>query len=608
MVFDGDCGFCRRWIARWRAITADRVDYAPSQEVAERFPEIPPEAFKAAVQFIETDGVVTSGAEAVFRGLFYAPGRGYGRWVYEHVPGAAPVTETVYRYIAAHRRGFSTLTGLFWGKHLEPSTFFFSRWLFLRLLGLIYLIAFVSLWGQIDGLIGSEGILPVKPWLDLVYEHRGRESYWLVPTLCWFKASDQFLHVLCAAGVLASGAVIAGFTPAPFLILAWVFYLSLASVSGVFLHFQWDILLLETGLLAILFAPWRILPRPSRERPPSTTVRLLFYLLLFRLMFGSGLVKLTSGDTTWHDLTALQYHYETQPLPPWTAWYAHQLPAWFQKTSVFIMFVIELGAPFLIFGPRRLKTAAFVLLVGLQLLIAGTGNYCFFNLLSIALCLLLLDDAMWPRRWREMIIGPAELRRPPAPRWRKWLIAPFATVVLTLSLVQIAELIRRDITWPKPITALCGYCEPIRAVNSYGLFRVMTTSRPEIIIEGSNDGREWRAYEFKWKPGDVRRRPRFVAPHQPRLDWQMWFAALGHYQHNPWLIYFMRRLLEGSRPVLNLLERNPFPDGPPRYLRAVVYDYHFTDFKARRETGAWWRRELKGLYCPVLSRSRAWPR
>src|SRR5436190_20315330 len=273
------------------------------------------------------------------------------------------------------------------------SACFLSRWLFLRLIGIIYLIAFVSLWSQIDGLVGHNGILPVTDHLTTAGGPLGPERYWWLPTLCWFNASDGFLHFQCAAGVVFSLLLIVGVAPSLDLAFLWVIYLSLSTICGVFLGFQWDTLLLETGFLAIFLAPRQWLPKFSREPAPAVTVLWLCRWLLFRLVFMSGAVKLLSRDASWWNLTALTFHYETQPLPTWIGWYAHQLPVWFQEISVAIMFGIELGAPFLIFcgrRPRQVACGAFVLLM---LLISLTGNYCFFNLLTVALCVLLLDDS-----------------------------------------------------------------------------------------------------------------------------------------------------------------------------------------------------------------------
>jgi predicted DCC family thiol-disulfide oxidoreductase YuxK len=609
MIFDGDCNFCRRWISRWRQATGDRVEYVPFQDttVARRFPELTREQCEQAVQFIDTDGQVFSAAEAVFRVLAVAPCHRWPLWLYQHAPSIAPITETLYHFVASHRAGFSFLTRALWGDHVEQPTHFLTRWLFLRLLGIVYFVAFVSLWVQIDGLVGSHGIAPATQYMELVRNWSRTHSIWdavsIAPTLCWFSTSDGFLHFLCAGGTILSVLVILGIATAPSLVLLWLFYLSLCVVGEPFLNFQWDALLLETGFLAIFFAPRQLLPGLTREAPLSRTVLWLLRWLLFRLMFASGVVKLATGDKTWRSLTALTYHYETQPLPTWIGWYAHQLPLWFQKFSCGFMFTVELGVPFLIFAPRRLRFFACGSIVTLMALIALTGNYCFFNLLAVTLCVLLLDDAALrrfaPLRWRTLPVSPRRWR------WPSWITAPLAAVVLLVTTMTLASSFREPISWPSPMVSLFRTLAPLRSFNGYGLFAMMTTARPEIIIEGSNDGKTWSAYEFKYKPGDPTRRPAFVAPHQPRLDWQMWFEALNvlnpHYEPSSWFINFCVRLLQGQPEVLALLKTNPFPNAPPRWLRATVYDYHFTNFATRRETGAWWRRDLIGPYCPVLS-------
>ncbi len=611
LIFDGDCQFCRRWIARWQETTGDRVEYRPYQDpqVATQFPELSRADLEQFVQLIQPDGSVHRGAEAVFQTL----DRPWILWTCRHVPGFAPASELAYRFVARHRTPFSALTRLLWGKDVGRPQSILTRWLFLRLLGVIYLIAFVSLWTQIDGLIGSNGIVPIAPQMEATRaaveaRHIGLQRYWLLPTVCWFSETDRFLHALCGAGTALSVLLIVGIAPVPMLILLWAVYLSLTSVCGVFLGYQWDALLLETGFLAIWFAPLRLLPRLSRESAPPLLALWLLRLLLFKLMFCSGVVKLSSGDETWRNLTALTIHYETQPLPTWIGWYAHQLPVWFQKFSCATMFGIELGAPFLIFAPRRLRFVGCAALVSLQALIFLTGNYCFFNLLALALCVLLLDDAAiqnvvganFIRDRSRLQIAPT-LRMP---RWRRWLIAPVAIIVLPITLVEIIGTFRKPVAWPAPVVKLYDWAAPFRTINGYGLFQVMTTSRPEIILEGSDDGVTWRAYEFKYKAGDLKGRPRFVEPHQPRLDWQMWFEALRYdpnYPPSPWFGYFCVRLLQGKPEVLALLKNNPFPDRPPDYLRATVYDYHFTDPATRQTTGDWWRRERRGLYLPMLS-------
>jgi hypothetical protein len=292
-----------------------------------------------------------------------------------------------------------------------------------------------------------------------------------------------------------------------------------------------------------------------------------------------------------------------------------------------MMFAIELAAPFLIFAPRRLRFLGCAALIFLQVCILLTGNYCFFNFLTISLCVTLLDDAFLRRfvparrrnrsqskpaeapaksegRALQEITVPAGSNTPtPNPRrnWPAFIIAPVAIVVLLISVPQVLGILGVGRDWLEPFAAMEGWASPFRSVNTYGLFAVMTTQRHEIIIQGSNDGQNWLDYDFKYKPGDPKRAPAFVAPHQPRLDWQMWFAALGTYRENRWLVNFCVRLLQGSPPVLDLLGRNPFPAAPPRYIRAVVYDYHFSNWQERRAQGVWWRREYVGEYLPEIS-------
>jgi hypothetical protein len=472
-----------------------------------------------------------------------------------------------------------------------------GAFLFLRALGLVYLIAFASLWVQVDGLIGSRGILPIADFLQQVERARPDLGFADLPTLCWFQRGDSFLHVQCAAGVVAALALLAGLVPTLACALLWLLYLSLSVAGQVFLGYQWDALLLEAGLLAIFLAPpvWR--SRRASDPAPPAVVRWLLRWLVFRLMFLSGVVKLASRDPAWHDLSALTYHFWTQPLPAWTAWYVHQLPVPLLKAGCGIMFAIELVLPFCVFGPRRVRRVAAIAFAGLMLVIALTGNYTFFNLLTAALCLPLLDDRAFPVRWRTE--QPA---RPLPAWWRRGVLGALAALVLLVSVPTFLGACRVRVPWPGALERLHAAVGPFRSINGYGLFAVMTRTRPEIVIEGSRDGVTWTAYPFRWKPGDPGIRPRFVAPHQPRLDWQMWFAALGDYQGNPWLIRFMVRLLEGSPPVQDLLAGNPFPDAPPRYLRATTWDYRFCTQAERAATGDWWVRGNPRPYTPVLAR------
>jgi predicted DCC family thiol-disulfide oxidoreductase YuxK len=609
LLFDRDCGFCRFWVARWRATMRDRVDFAPAQQEAFRFPQVTEEVWKRSVQLVTPEGKVYGGAEAVLRTLACIPERRWVLAVYRHLPGARPVSEAAYRLVADHRGFFSKLTLLAWGRDPQPSSYVLSRWVFLRLLGLVYVLAFLSLRGQVVGLIGARGILPAGDFLQAVQQNFGSAGYRLFPSLAWISSSDATLKLLCSVGSLFGLLVMLGVVTGPALVLAWLCYLSLVTVGQDFLSFQWDILLLETGFLAIFLAPWRPFEPPWRSGSSnvSTAVMWLERWLLFRLLFLSGAVKLLSGDPTWRNLTALEYHYWTQPLPTPVAWYAAQLPAWFQRFSVASVFALELGVSFLIFTPRRFSRLGAGLIVGFQLLIALTGNYCFFNLLTIFLCVLLVDDSCvsrWlPTRLVDRLTegSAADRNASPFAAAGKVTRAMLAVLILTISGTEMLGTFKQGGAAPGFARQLVRWQAPFDLANTYGLFAVMTTSRIEIVVEGSNDAQIWQAYDFRYKPGNVARRPTWVAPYQPRLDWQMWFAALGTYQENRWFSNLMIRLLQGAPEVTTLLATNPFPNGPPRYVRAVAYDFRFTDITARRATGDWWRREREVLYFPVVS-------
>jgi lipase maturation factor 1 len=636
VLYDGDCGFCKRWVDRWRVQAGAEVDFAPYQEASGRFPELAAAKAPESVRFVEPGGRVSRGAEAIYRMLAHAPGKAWLLWTYTRVPGAALAAESAYRFVARHRDLGSVVTTLLWGRDLTPATFFLTRWLFLRLLGLVFLIAFVSLWAQIDGLIGSRGILPASAFLERVGQNLGGQRYLLLPSLCWISSSDAFLHALCGAGTVLSLFLIAGVAQGPAIILLWAAYLSLVSVGQAFLSFQWDVLLLETSLFSLFLAPWRLLPSFRGGEPPSQLGLWLLRWLLFKLMFLSGITKLLSGDTSWLELTALPVHYETQPLPTWIGWHAYHLPPWFHRFSLVAMFVIELVVPFFIFAPRRLRHLACALLALLQVVIALTGNYTFFNLLTLSLCVLLLDDRVFrrflpPSGSARRLTAWLDERHPPRRAGAFRLAATFLAFSLAFAsvLTFLGEMVRthrgasrlpRAPVVPAPATWLLESCDrwllrwgeplildpvrPFGSINGYGLFRVLTTERPEIAVEGSNDGQVWLEYEFPWKPGALDRRPGFVAPHQPRLDWQMWFAALNPRGNLHWLQGLGRGILEGTPEVLALLGKSPFPEGPPRQVRLLYYKYRFSTPEARRQTGEWWSRELEGQLTAPMSLPR----
>jgi lipase maturation factor 1 len=475
-----------------------------------------------------------------------------------------------------------------------------TRRVFLRLVGAVYLIAFWSLHVQMAGLFGARGLSPAASFLEQVGPQITGNRALALPTIFWWLgASDAVLGGVALAGMIAAVVLVAGGVPVVASTVLWVLYLSLVSVGDPFLSFQWDALLLETGFLAIFFAPatWRL--ASPRAAPPSMVVLWLLRLLLFRLMFFSGWVKLASGDAAWWSLEALEYHYWTQPLPTWTSWYASLLPAWAQKVSCGVMFAIELVLPFFILGPRRLRLLAAAGFLALQVGIAATGNYGFFNLLSAILCVPLLDDRALGRRTHGADPRVAVRSRT---RGRLGRDVVVACSILALALpLSWRQLIGTTSPLDESLASLTQRLRPFRLVNAYGLFAVMTRTRPEVEVQGSADGVTWVPYRFRWKPGPVDRAPAFIAPDMPRLDWQMWFDALaiertlatGRGGYDLVTPELLRRLAQASPEVLALLEENPFPDAPPRQLRWQLWSYRFTDAAERRSNGAWWRRELR---------------
>lgn len=501
----------------------------------------------------------------------------------------------------------------------DKPTYQISAALFLRLLGVVYLIAFVSLWTQIEGLIGASGILPVRDYLDAAARYYSetippQSAVWNLPTLLWLRPDDVFLNTLCASGTLLALLLIAGVLPLPTLILLWLLYLSLVHAGQVFLSFQWDVLLLETGFAAVFLAPCRLRSRLFSDGNPSRLAIWLIWWLLFRLMFESGAVKLTWNNwqfadngalvhNTWESLTAMHFHYQTQPLPVWTSWYAAKLPSWFHQLSVVCVFVIELGLPLMLFGPRCLRLVACGGLTLLMLLIAGTGNYNFFNLLTILLAMTLIDDQTWPQFLRRRISAPDRHRSVRFRRFRNLVPVPFATFAVLLGGLQLRDAVLPPQQPQLPLESRLNISQ-LFLVNDYGLFRHMTETRPEIVIEASPDGSDWKEYTFRWKPGDPAERPRFVTPHQPRLDWQMWFEALRFERQyvvadtvdlrysSPWFQSFLMRLLRHEESVIGLLSERTVPEAAPEFIRVVLYEYRFTTTSEAEAGGNWWHRDL----------------
>lgn len=468
-----------------------------------------------------------------------------------------------------------------------------SRALFLRGLGLVYLAAFASLAVQIEGLVGARGILPAAEFVAALRQHLGAGGWLEAPTLLWVYCSDGALYALCWGGCLLALALVAGWGHWSGLLLLWAFYLSLTVVCRDFLAFQWDALLLETGFLAVFLAPRQWRPAWQWDGEPPRWVLYLLRFLLFRLMLSSGAVKLLSGDPAWSGLEALGYHFETQPLPAWTAWYAGRLPPALLQAGVVGVFFVELVVPFAFWGGARSRRWAAGLTALLQVGIAATGNYGFFNLLTAVLCLPLIDDSGWRRLWPRAPV-PADAR--PWPRGLTWATAGTLGIMGGL---KLAQTLAPSVEWPRPLLETQAALRPFRLANGYGLFAVMTTRRREIQLEASADGRVWRPYRMRYQPGAPDRPPAFIGLHMPRLDWQMWFAALGPYKRQRWFLPLMGRLLAAEPAVLALLAEPPLGEEAPRYVRARIADYAFSR-PAERAAGVWWRIGPYGEYCPAL--------
>jgi predicted DCC family thiol-disulfide oxidoreductase YuxK len=586
LVYDAECSFCVYWARYWEKLTGDAVRYRPYQDVAQQYPQIPIAEFRRGVQYITPDGQHASAAEASLLTLSHARGKGIWLALYRRLPGFAALAEGIYALIAAHRSASHRVTLFLWGRDYAPPRHDLVSFVFLRLLGLIYLSAFVSFGVQALGLIGSHGILPVADLVERIGGSAGIERLFAMPMLFWINASDLAIRLVCWGGAGFSLLLLFNLLPRVSLLALYALYLSLLYGGQTFMSFQWDTFLLETGFLAVLLC--------FAQRPGIWLLR----WLLFRFMFMSGVVKLLSGDPHWWDLSALSYHFFTQPLPTPLAWYAAHLPAPLLRFATGGVFFIELLLPFLIFCPRRLRfTAGFGILL-LQGCIIITGNYNWFNLQAMLLCLLLFDDAALEKCLPRRLVHALSRRgRPRTSTAASVMVCAWGLVLVFLSLVEMD--MRFGGSPPAALREMDRLIEPLRMTSSYGLFAVMTTERDEIIIEGSDDGAEWRPYEFRYKPGDVGRRPAWNIPHQPRLDWQMWFAALDDPRRVNWFPHFLERLLENEPCVTDLLESNPFAAKAPRYIRAQFYDYTFSGGEDLRK-GLWWRRRSVGLYFPVV--------
>lgn len=496
-----------------------------------------------------------------------------------------------------------------------------ARWIFLRALGLIFFSAFYSLLGQVLGLIGPDGLLPAGEYLQAIRQVAGASRYWEVPTLFWLRSDSRALLLVAWLGLIASILLVLNFWPRGMIVVCLMAYLSFISTLQTFSSYQSDGMLLSAGFISLFFAPPGFWPRWGERHAGPRASLFLLLLVWFTIYFESGVAKLASGDPEWRNLTAMDDYYQNGPLPTWIGWYAHHLPDWFHVGTAAFTLALELVLVWMAVLPRRFRIVLFWLVTPLQIGIIVTSNYAFLNYLVLALGILLLDDdylaALLPRRLRDDAkrvphLSPVDVTatdewvgnntwavmRRAFSSFGLWVAAFFQTWVFYAIAAQLIWMIVPQAPLPtSPVSSL----EPYRIANRYGLFAVMTRGRYEIEFQGSNDGNTWTPYPFRYKPQDPRTAPGIYAPYQPRFDWNLWFASLDNWQQNRFVIYAEERLLTGSPSVLALFAGNPFPNAAPTQLRAVVWQYWFSD-RAEKNRGLWWRRELIGLYAPAIER------
>ena len=541
---------------------------------------------------------------------------------------SAPTTTPQHRLAVALGRIRDQLWNPFVGA-LEPAhnQYWVTSFLFLRAVGGVYAVAFLALANQLAPLLGRDGLLPVHLYLDQLAAGGSRwEGFLQLPSLMWIANGDAFMSALAWLGLALSLLLLCGYATVPLLTALWFLYLSFVNVGQLFYGYGWEILTLEAGFLALFLCPrrdgWSGLginapglessaPGPGNSFPDKAVIWLLRWLL-YRVMFGAGLIKLR-GDPCWWDLTCLVHHYETQPIPNPLSWYLHQLPSWFHQGGVLFNHVVELVAPVLIFGPRLLRTVGGLLIAAFQVLLILSGNLSWLNYLTLALCIVCFDDEQWRLLGRRIL--PAGFRvaavhwsqggnvghgvAPRLARRRRYVRYALLVLVGYLSIEPVANMI-------SPRQVMNSSFDPLHLVNTYGAFGSVGKVRREVILQGTEDAvltdaTVWKEYEFDCKPGDPERAPCVVSPYHYRLDWQIWFAAMSDYRTQPWLVHLVYKLLHGEAAVVELLGHNPFADAPPEHIRADLYEYEFTRFED--ETGSWWKRRRLGEYLPAVSAS-----
>lgn len=494
--------------------------------------------------------------------------------------------------------------------HLWP------RWLFLRSLGLIFFSAFYSLAFQIEGLIGPQGILPARNYLSLLKDRAGIWRFWMAPTLLWLGSGSLALHLLVWAGLIASAALFFNIWPRGTIAISLIAFLSFIAAARDFADYQSDGMLLAAGFISIFFAPAGFRPGLGDSNPPSPASLFLLQWEWFRIYFESGVAKLISHDPQWRHLTAMNHYYQNGPLPTWIGWYTQQLPHPFQAFLALFTLIAELGLCWMFLFSRRSRLACFLILTPFQVGIILTANYAFLNYLVLSLGFLLLDDryfADWFARlkssrfykftkFRFLEFQSPPINTPSAEASVLGMVVSGFILTWIFYATTIMLLLMLSPSLPLPLRP-AEVLQPFRFANQYGLFAVMTTARYEIEFQGSRDGKDWVAYPFRYKPQDPNKAPGIYAPYQPRFEWNLWFASLGNFENNPWVMQTEELLLASDPGVLSLFRSNPFPGEPPLEVRAVLWQYWFTDFNTKRKTGRWWNRKYLGLYAPVMERS-----
>jgi hypothetical protein len=472
-----------------------------------------------------------------------------------------------------------------------------SRFFVLRLLGVIYLMAFLTWIQQGPALVGRHGLLPVPAYLNELAAGLGsrRAGFLQLPSLFWISDSEAVMRGAGYLGALLSLLVVGGYANSIVLLALWALHLSITNVGQTFYGFGWETQLLETGFLCVFLVPL-LDGRPFPRRPAPLIVVWLLRWLIVRIMLGAGLIKLR-GDPCWRDLTCLDYHFETQPIPNPLSPYFHHLPPLAHRIGVAFNHVVELVAPFLIFGPRRLRLLGGGLFLALQVILILSGNLAYLNWLTVVPILACFDDRVWrhlvPRRLAEAARRAAA--EAVSSRGQRVAVTALAVMVAVLSIQPVRNLL-------SPQQAMNTSFTRLPLVNTYGAFGSVGRVRREIVFEGTLDETvtpttRWVAYEWKCKPGDPARRPCWMSPYHRRLDWLIWFAAMGSPADYPWTLHLAWKLLQGDGGALGLLAGDPFGGQRPRFVRARLYRYRF----APRGSPDWWQREELGPWLPPLS-------